>query len=152
MEAFLSPLRAHQELRPGDRLIRDEPAVRFEQAQEICMIVFAVTDGESSEKDELLFLLPCSLLAPLVGKARQAVQQISPEELSRTLMEHVQQMPISITARLASRRSASKSFSNSAETTSCCWTSPSTSPSNYSWRTGSSFAGVPRGPAGDAPW
>jgi len=101
-ETFLSPLRGNQELRAGDRLIKDEPAVRFEQAQEICMIVFAVTDGESSGKDELLFLLPCSMLAPLVGKARQAVQQTSPEELSRTLTEHVQQMPISITARLAS--------------------------------------------------
>jgi len=100
-EAFLSPLRAHQELRPGDRLIKGEPAVRFEPSQELCMIVFAVTGDESSEKDEVLFLLPCSLLAALVGKARQAVQQVSPEELSRTLMEHVQQIPISITARLA---------------------------------------------------
>jgi len=101
-EAFLSPLRAHQDLRPGDRLIKGEPAMRFEPAQEVCTIVFAVTGGESSEKDELLFLLPCSVLAPLVGKARQAVQQVSPEEMSRTLMEHVQQMPITIMARLAS--------------------------------------------------
>jgi len=29
-------------------------------------------------------------------------QQISPEELSRTLTEHVQQMPVTVTARLAS--------------------------------------------------
>ncbi len=102
MEVFLSPLRAHQELRAGDRLIKGEPTVRFEQAQEICMTVFAVTDGQSSEKDELLLLLPCSLLAPLVGRTRQAAQQASPEESSRTLMEHVQQMPVRITARLAS--------------------------------------------------
>ncbi len=102
VEAFLSPLRAHQELRPGDRLVKGEPAVRFEPAQELCTIVFAVTGGESSEKDEVLFLLPCSPLAPLVGKARQAVQQVTPEDLSRTLMEHVQQMPITVTARLAS--------------------------------------------------
>jgi flagellar motor switch protein FliM len=101
MDAFLSPLRAHQELRPGERLVKGNPAVRFEPAQEVCMIVFAVTDGESNEKDEVVFLLPCSLLAPLVGKSRQAVQQMSPEELSRTLMEHVQQMPVTVTARLA---------------------------------------------------
>lgn len=102
MDAFLSPLRAHQELRPADRLVKGEPAVRFDPAQEVCMIVFAVTGAEAGEKDEVLFLLPCVLLAPLVGKARQAVQQVPPEELSRTLMEHVQQMPITITARLAS--------------------------------------------------
>ena len=101
MDAFLTPLRTHQELRPGDRLIKNDPAVRFEPAQEVCMIVFAVTDGESSEKDEVMFLLPCGLLASTVGKSRQAVQQMSPEELSRTLMEHVQQMPVTVTARLA---------------------------------------------------
>ena len=100
-DAFLSPLRAHQELRPGDRMVRGEPAVCFEPAQEVCMIVFAVTGGESNEKDEVLFLLPCSLLAPLVGKGRQTLPQASPEELSRTLVEHVQQMPVTITARLA---------------------------------------------------
>lgn len=101
MDAFLSPLRAHQELHPGDRLLRDDPQVQFEPAQEICAIVFAVTGRESEEKDEVLFLLPCSLLAPLVGKGRQAAPQISPDELSRTLMEHVQQMPVTVTARLA---------------------------------------------------
>jgi flagellar motor switch protein FliM len=101
MDAFLSPLRVHQELRPGDRLLKNDPAVRFEPAQEVCTVVFAVTSDESSEKDDVLFLLPCSLLSPLVGKGRQATQQISPEELSRTLMEHVQQMPITVTAQLA---------------------------------------------------
>jgi flagellar motor switch protein FliM len=102
MDSFLSPLRAHQELRPGDRLLKDDPQIQFEPAQEICTIVFAVTGSESDEKDEVLFLLPCSLLAPLVGKGRQVAQQISPEELSRTLTEHVQQMPVTVTARLAS--------------------------------------------------
>jgi hypothetical protein len=56
-EVFLSPLRAHQELRPVDRLAKGEPAVRFEPAQEICTIVFAVTGDEPSAKDELLVLL-----------------------------------------------------------------------------------------------
>jgi len=100
-DAFLSPLRAHQELRPGERLVKNDPAVPFEPAQEVCMIVFSITGGESDGKDEVLFLLPCSLLAPLVGKGRQAAQQVSPEDLSRTLVEHVQQMPVTVTARLA---------------------------------------------------
>jgi flagellar motor switch protein FliN/FliY len=100
MDAFLSPLRAHEELRAGDRLLKDNPQAQFEPAQEICMIVFAVTGSESQEKDEVLFVLPCSLLAPLAGKSRKAIQPTPPDELSRMLMEHVQQMPITITARL----------------------------------------------------
>jgi len=100
MEAFLAPLRAHQELRVGDHLVKDDPQVQFEPAQELCMIVFTVAGSESQEKDEVLFLLPCSLVAPLAGKSRQAAPPTPPEELSRMLMEHVQQMPITIAARL----------------------------------------------------
>jgi len=55
LNAFLSPLRAHQDVRPGDRLLKDDPQAQFEPAQELCMIVFAVTGNESQEKDELLF-------------------------------------------------------------------------------------------------
>jgi len=100
MDAFLSPLRAHYELRAGDHLIKDDPQVQFEPAQEICMIVFAVTGSEPRETDDVSLLLPCSLLAPLTGKSRQAAQPTPPEELPRMLMEHVQQMPIAVTARL----------------------------------------------------
>jgi flagellar motor switch protein FliM len=100
-DAFLSPLRAHRQLQPGDRLLQDDPALPLEPAQEVCRIIFSITGSQPEErKDEVLFLLPCSLLAPLVGKGTQALQQISPEELSRTLQEHVQQMPVTVTARL----------------------------------------------------
>ncbi|MBN1505461.1 MAG: FliM/FliN family flagellar motor switch protein [Sedimentisphaerales bacterium] len=100
-DAFLSALQAHAQLCPGDHLLKDNPSVPFEPAQEICMIVFSITGGESDEKDEVLFLLPCELLALLVGKGRQAIQQVSPDESSRTLLEHVQQMPVTIVGRLA---------------------------------------------------
>jgi flagellar motor switch protein FliM len=102
MDSFSSPLRAHQEVHRGDRLVKDDPAAQFEPAQELCVITFAVTGGEPDKKDEVLFLLPCSLLAPVVGRSLQAAKPVSPEELSRTLMEHVQQMPVAVTARLAS--------------------------------------------------
>jgi len=101
IDAVLAPLRAHQDLRPGDRVIQGEPAVRFEPTQEICAITFAVTVGDSNETDEIVLVAPCSVLAPLVGKKPPAIHPISPEELARTLMEHVQQMPIQVTARLA---------------------------------------------------
>jgi flagellar motor switch protein FliM len=103
---FLSPLRSHQNLSPADRLAAGSPSIRFEPTQEICTLLFTVTnsDAKEGESDDMLFVAPCSILAPLVGKSRHAVQQISAEELSRILMEHIQQIPIMVTVRLASTR------------------------------------------------
>lgn len=99
-EAFLAPVRGRQDLHASDSLRKDEPQVQFEPAKEICMLGFAATGGETGEKDEVSFLLPCSLLAGVVGKEFQAARPMTPEELSRQMMEHVQHMPITVTARL----------------------------------------------------
>jgi flagellar motor switch protein FliM len=99
MDAFLAPLLAHQNLRPGDRLVKGDARVEFDPTQEVCAVTFTVT-GSGSKEDRMLFVTPCGVLAPLVGKTQQTTRQSAPEELSRTLMEHVQQMPVTITARL----------------------------------------------------
>ncbi len=49
-------------------------------------------------------MLAGPILAPVVGKSLQPLPTIPPDELSRLLMEHVHQMPVSVTARLASTR------------------------------------------------
>lgn len=71
---------------------------------EICHIVFEIQEAEAGQKAELSFVLPCRVLAPMVGKALSAEAQPSQEQLAQVLMEHVQQMPVTVTARLASVR------------------------------------------------
>lgn len=100
MESFLAPLRAQQDLRGSEQIIMGDPAVRFEPAQEICTIAFSVTGDGWNEPDEMLFVLPCSVLAPLVGKSQRAIQTVPPEELSRILTAHIQKMPVTVTVRL----------------------------------------------------
>jgi len=109
-ETFLAALRPHQDLRPGERITLEAPMLRSEPTQEICTISFAITKKDSNEKDDVLFLLPCSTLDPLVGKSRQAVRAIPTEELSRILMEHVALMPVTVTARLARIMVGSEEF------------------------------------------
>ena len=45
----------------------------------------------------ITFVLPCSRLAALVGKTPAAAPRATPQELSQTLMEHLQQMPVTVT-------------------------------------------------------
>jgi len=110
VETFLAALRPHQDLHPGERITREAPMLRSEPTQEVCTIIFAVTKKDSNEKDDVLFLLPCSTLDPLAGKSRQAVRAIPAEELSRILMEHVALMPVTVTARLAHTMLRSEEF------------------------------------------
>lgn len=102
VEGFLLPLRPHLNLKSGARLCQGQPEIQFETTEELCRIVFQVKRGDADDACEIAFLLPCSRLAALVGKVATIPPQISPQELSRTLMEHVQQMPVTVTARLAS--------------------------------------------------
>jgi flagellar motor switch protein FliM len=104
LDAFLSPLLAHQDLRPGDGILKGDPGIELDPTQEVCAVTFTVRDSSSSEGDRMLFVTPCSVLAPLVGKVQQTVRQSVPEEMSRTLMEHVQQMPVKVIARLGSTK------------------------------------------------
>jgi flagellar motor switch protein FliM len=107
VEGFLGPLRPQLGLKSDGQLSQGQPSIQFELTQEICKVVFQVknTDGSTGPKScvpgEIAFLLPCSKLANLAEKAAPAAARVGPSELSRALMEHLQQMPVTVTARLA---------------------------------------------------
>ena len=129
LEAFLAPLRASQNpgtpnakervgeglppakqsrwgpepLRPAGPCGKGQPSLQFERSEEIARMVFAVKSAEPGEPAEIAFVLPCSRLAALAGKAATAVPpKVSPQELSRALMEHLQEVPVALRATLAS--------------------------------------------------
>ena len=102
IEAFLSPLQSQQPLHCGDRITQGTPDVSFEPTEEICTIRFLVSGDDTESTDEMLFVVPCRQLAPLVGKALPRACHISPDELARVLAEHVREMPVTVAIRLAS--------------------------------------------------
>jgi flagellar motor switch protein FliM len=102
VESFLVPLRAHHNLKADSSLGKGQPPVQYELTEELCRIALRVKKAGSGEATEMAFLLPCGRLAALVGKVTAPAARIPPQELSRALMEHLQQMPITVTARLAS--------------------------------------------------
>ncbi len=103
-ETVLDPLRAQQELHLATELSKGCPPLSYELTDAICRIVFEVQQAGIDEKAEISFVMPCRLLAPAVGKPLLTEAQPSQEQLAELLMEHVQQMPVTVTARLADTR------------------------------------------------
>ncbi len=101
LDTFLASLRPSETLKSNGRLSKGHPGIQFELTEEICRIVFQIKEADKGDPSDIMFLLSCSRLAALVGKTPAPTPRTTPQELSKTLMEHLQQMPVTVTARLA---------------------------------------------------
>ncbi len=101
LESFLLPLRPQQNLKMENPLGKGQPNIQYELTEEICRIAFRIKKAGDEDPSEVTFLLPCSRLAAPAGKNITAAPRVPPQELARTLTEHLHQMPVTLTARLA---------------------------------------------------
>lgn len=101
LEAFLTSLQPHEDLKSNERLGKGRPDIPFERTEEVCRIVFRVKEAGQEESSDITFVLSCGRLAALVGKSFAPASRATPQELSQVLMEHVHQMPVTVQARLA---------------------------------------------------
>ncbi len=99
VEALLPQLKGQKDMKPAP-VVRGLPASPFEATQEISTVAFQARKANAPAAQEVTFVLPCHLLAPLVGKTLPAPAKVSAEELSHQIMEHVQEMPVNVTAVL----------------------------------------------------
>jgi len=104
LETFLASLQPHENLKGDGVPSKGQPIIQFEFVEAMCRIVFQVKESGQNDRSDLVFLLPCDRLVALAGKAPTTMLRTAPQELSRMLMEHLQQMPVTVTARLASTR------------------------------------------------
>ncbi len=103
-EAVLGSLGDSHNLQASSNLCQGGAPVPYGPTDEICHVVFQIQEAEAEEMAELSLVLPCSTLAPALGKALSTEVQPSAEQLSRLLMEHVQKMTVTVTAHLAAIR------------------------------------------------
>jgi flagellar motor switch/type III secretory pathway protein FliN len=102
LDAFGALWRPAHPLRPAGPVAKDSPQPPFEPTEEVCRIVYGINKAQAGESSEVVFLLPCRRVAALVGKPVATPAKVPPQELSRALMEHLQDVPVTITAVLAS--------------------------------------------------
>jgi flagellar motor switch protein FliM len=102
VEAFCRSLPGFHSFKPVQAPVTEQLPIELGDTAEICKFTFNVQKAGSEGSNEVYIVVPCGVLAPLVGKAATVEESISSEDVSNALLEHVQQMPVTVTAYLAS--------------------------------------------------
>ncbi len=76
--------------------------LEMEGTEELCKISFDVKKADSEKSSEAYFLILCSELGSVAGKAEQDSADFSAEDVSKLILGHLQEIPVSITGQLAS--------------------------------------------------
>lgn len=116
------------EVQPAKNMTKGKPPIEFQSIEEICKIVFSIKKGVfNSLKDspnpehqtpntelqtpntetfsagtQIYILIPCSKLAPMVGKTIEVERESSAGDIPKAILHHLQQMPVCVKVRLAS--------------------------------------------------
>jgi flagellar motor switch protein FliM len=107
VESFSDSLRGYTDIQPAGAVSRTQPPFELHGTEELCKIVFVVeqaataTDKQPANSGEAYILIPCSELAPAVGRAAGANIEVSSQDTSEAILKHLQQTPVSVTAQLA---------------------------------------------------
>ena len=90
------------DFQPAKNIVRRLFPLELKGTEELCKITFDVKKNDEEKGTEAYILILCSKLEPVVGRAEQAVGGFSADDISKAILGKMQQMPVSITAQLAS--------------------------------------------------
>jgi len=90
------------DFQPAKNIVRRLFPLELKGTEELCKITFDVKKNDQEKSSEAYILILCSELETAVGKTEQTVGEFSAEDISKAILGHIQQMPVCITAQLAS--------------------------------------------------
>ncbi len=99
IEAFFQKI---WDFQPAKNIVRRLFPLELKGTEELCKITFDVKKTDQEKGSEAYILILCSKLESAVGKAEQTVGEFSADDISKAILGHMQQMPVYITAQLAS--------------------------------------------------
>jgi len=99
---ILSTLHGGADFRPAGGFVKDQWPLKVGETEELCRIFLDVNKAGSEETSSASILVLCDELNSVVGKAAQTSAIFSPEEISKANLNHLQVLPITITAQLGS--------------------------------------------------
>lgn len=97
----LSSSHSDCDFQPAKNIVRRLLPLELKGTEEFCKITFNVKKSDSEDTEAYLLIL-CDDLEPVVGKNAQAVDEFSAEDISKAILNHLEQMLVSVNAQLAS--------------------------------------------------
>ncbi|MHC4322657.1 MAG: FliM/FliN family flagellar motor switch protein [Planctomycetota bacterium] len=101
VDAFSGPAES-LELHSAKKITKGQWPLELGRTEELCKISFDVKKADSDQGSEAYFLMLCSELMSAVGKTTRDSGDFSAEDISKLILEHLEEMPILITSQLAS--------------------------------------------------
>ena len=87
---------------PGQSIVGEQLLLELQGTEELCKITFDIKKAGSENGCEAQLLIFCDSLDLIVGKTAQAAGGFSAKDISKAILDRLQEMPISVTAQLAS--------------------------------------------------
>ena len=100
IEALSDPYDNH-ELHPAGEIVRGQIPIELEGTKELCKITFSVKTPDSKNSSEAYFLILCDKLQAVVGQKVETSKDFSAQDISKAMLDHLQDMPVSVTVQLA---------------------------------------------------
>ncbi|MDD5010529.1 MAG: FliM/FliN family flagellar motor switch protein [Phycisphaerae bacterium] len=88
------------DLRPAGEIVKEQMPAEVKPTDEICKISFNVKKTDSEKPSEAYFLIPCDKLQAVTGQKGQTGENISAQNLSKAMLGHLQNVPVTVTVRL----------------------------------------------------
>lgn len=104
VEAFSSP-DTTCDFKPASSIVRGQWPLELQGTEELCKISFDVkqtADASDKQGSGAYFLILCSELESVVAGNAQADGELSAEDISKAIHGHLQEIPVFVTAQLAS--------------------------------------------------
>jgi len=90
------------ELHPAGEIVRGQIPIEFEGTKELCKITFSVKKPDSENSSEAYFLILCDKLQTVVGQKVETSKDLSAQDISNAMLDHVQKTSVPVVAQLAS--------------------------------------------------
>lgn len=101
VEVFSASCDNH-DFHPAKSFVRGQWPLELQGTEELCKIVFAVKKDGLGDRAELGLLIPCCELERAAIITTQAAGKSSATDIPKTILEHIQQVPVPVTVQLAS--------------------------------------------------
>jgi flagellar motor switch protein FliM len=90
------------DFQPARKIVRGLLPLELKGTEELCKIAFDVKKSDKEKGSETSIIILCDKLEPVVGKSEQTVGEFTTDDVSKAIFNHMQEVPICITAQLAS--------------------------------------------------